>query len=107
MVSGETVFMPICEIREPSLYHTSEAILETDANKRLIVDAPRLADENERLRSVNAELVEALKFLGDAPLYDKEGEMIGGRGKPDYAVSLATARRIAREALAHAEEVKP
>ncbi len=33
-----------------------------EANGRLIADAPRLAEENERLRAVNAELVEACKM---------------------------------------------
>ncbi len=35
------------------------------ANARLIADAPRLYDENKRLREVNAELLEALKEAVD------------------------------------------
>jgi hypothetical protein len=36
---------------------------ENEANARLIADAPRLYDENKRLREVNAELLEALTDL--------------------------------------------
>lgn len=35
---------------------------ETEANARLIADAPQLAEENERLRTVNAELIHACEL---------------------------------------------
>ena len=47
--SDEESFIPICSMHTPHLYNTPEALLEEEANKKLLLDAPRLAEEVERL----------------------------------------------------------
>ena len=45
------------------------------------------------------ELIAALRVIRHAPLYLASGKRFHGRGQPDYAISLAAARRIAGNAL--------
>jgi len=48
-ISGETSFLPICTLQEPSLYHTSEAILAKEGNALLILAAAEMADLLKKL----------------------------------------------------------
>ena len=41
-VAGDLVFLVVCELREPSLYHTADTIVQQEANARLIAAAPDL-----------------------------------------------------------------
>ena len=45
MVDGEPVFLAVCVLVEPSIYHTSDAIMETEANAAFIVQACNAHDE--------------------------------------------------------------
>lgn len=44
LVGTDRIFLTVCELREPSLYHTADAILQTESNARLIIKAPEMLD---------------------------------------------------------------
>ena len=45
MVDGEPVFLAVCVLVGPSIYDTSDAIMETEANADFIVQACNAHDE--------------------------------------------------------------
>ena len=75
---------------------------EMQANARLIADAPRLAEEVERLRAINAELVEACRELVRVASHIKDAPLADAlKYVPISAYHQARAK--GKTAIAHAE----
>ncbi|CAL8974569.1 hypothetical protein RHODGE_RHODGE_03289 [Rhodoplanes serenus] len=66
---------------------------EQRANARLIAAAPETAAERDRLREVNAELVEALRFYSD----EWERDVFGDVGDPDRFFAVVSPTNSLRE----------
>lgn len=66
---------------------------EQQANARLIAAAPETAAERDRLRELNAELVEALRFYSD----EWERDVFGDVGDPDRFFAVVSPTNSLRE----------
>ncbi len=75
-----------------------------EADVKLAGKLTRLAEENERLRAVNAELLEALRGITEQACTSGCPEFTSRDGQR-ITQKHTTACKKARSALAHAEEV--
>jgi len=93
IVGGETVFLTICHIENPSLYQTTDSVTEEAANRALILSAPKLYEE---LNKAGDELQEILDMPHTGSL--DSTEIFGVR-----RVLMADKLRDIRAAIAAAE----